>query len=81
MLEATADTLEVTHVPLEYDFAATARKMRTAALPAGYADALASGLWPSLDVLPPTEAAAMGEALQADALSISIPWAQLRAER
>lgn len=68
-------------MPLEYDFACTARKMRMAALPVGYADALASGLWPSLDVLPPVEAAATGQALRADALSMSIPWAQLRAQR
>lgn len=66
-------------MPLEYDFAAAALQMRKEKLPAGYADALSSGRWPSVDVLPPAERAASGEPLRADALSMSVPWAQLRA--
>ena len=39
---------------LRYDAGTTGQKMRTAGL-AGYADALNSGLWPSMDVLPAVE--------------------------
>ena len=38
--------------PLDYDTGTAARKMRERGLPAGYADALETGLWPSCDVLP-----------------------------
>jgi hypothetical protein len=37
--------------------------MRSAGLPAGYADALETGLWPSVDVLPPEERAHGGRPL------------------
>jgi len=56
------DTL-VEHHRLAYDHAAAAAKMRAAGLPEGYAAALASGLWPSCDVLPPAERIARGKAL------------------
>jgi len=49
------DGIEIRHCPLEYDHGAAADGMRKAGLPAGYANAMASGLWPSTDVLPPTE--------------------------
>ena len=42
--------------------------MRAAGLPAGYADALETGLWPSLDVLPPAERAAAGRPIEAGAV-------------
>jgi predicted phosphodiesterase len=45
----------ITHLPLTYDHATAARKMRAANLPEGYARALESGLWPSLDILPAAE--------------------------
>jgi predicted phosphodiesterase len=51
---------------LTYDHATTARKMRAAGLPPGYADALETGRWPSLDSLPPTEASAIGRPLVAE---------------
>ena len=59
--EATGLRLE--HRALSYDHGAAAAKMRRAGLAEGYADCLASGLWPSLDVLPATEAASTGIAL------------------
>ena len=37
--------------------------MRAAGLPEGYAAALSTGLWPSIDVLPPAELARRGTPL------------------
>jgi predicted phosphodiesterase len=56
--------LLVEHHSLAYDHAAAAAKMREAGLPAGYADALESGLWPSCDVLPAAERASRGKKLR-----------------
>ena len=56
--------IEVAHHSLGYDHAAAARKIRAApGLPDAYAEALESGLWPSLDILPVAERAATGRAL------------------
>ncbi|MDP2354622.1 MAG: metallophosphoesterase family protein [Beijerinckiaceae bacterium] len=55
--------IRVSHHALDYDHATAASKMRAAGLPMGYADALSSGLWPSLDVLPQTERRATGAPL------------------
>lgn len=52
--------LDVRLLALDYDADAAAAKMRAHSLPAGYADALGSGLWPSCDVLPPRELADRG---------------------
>jgi len=65
LLEATAGGIRIGHHALDYDHAAAARRMRACDLPAGYADALETGLWPSLDVLPPAERTATGRALEA----------------
>lgn len=43
------------HIALEYDYRAAAQKMRDQNLPEGYASALETGLWPSLDILPEAE--------------------------
>ena len=43
------------HVPLVYDHETARNKMLLAGLPRGYADALASGLWPSTETLPASE--------------------------
>ncbi len=45
---------EITITPhaLDYDYAAAAAAMRRAGLPEGYAAALETGIWPSLDILP-----------------------------
>jgi len=63
VLEPGDVDIEIRHLPLEYDHGAAAAAMRTARLPDEYADALSSGLWPSLDVLPPEERARTGQAL------------------
>lgn len=57
------DGIALTHHPLDYDHAAAAMAMRQAGLPAGYAEAMRTGLWPSTDVLPPAELAQTGVAL------------------
>jgi predicted phosphodiesterase len=61
-------TLTIEHLALDYSYAQTAAKMRGAGLPEGYAQALATGLWPSCDVLPPAELAERGKALAPGAL-------------
>lgn len=48
---------------LAYDHAAAAAAMRAEGLAEGYAAALSSGLWPSLDVLPAAEKQATGRRL------------------
>ena len=53
-------SLVIEHASLNYDHASAAARMRSAGLPGGYADALATGLWPSCDVLPPAEAKKVG---------------------
>jgi predicted phosphodiesterase len=65
------DDIEIRLMSLEYDARAAARKMRERGLPAGYADALETGLWPSCDVLPATELALRGEALAPSAFAWS----------
>lgn len=59
------DGIEVSLHALDYDSDTAARKMRERGLPAGYADALETGLWPSCDVLPPRELSERGNALAA----------------
>jgi len=63
VLEPGDAAIEIRHFPLDYDHGAAASAMQDARLPEGYADALSSGLWPSLDVLPPEELARTGQAL------------------
>ncbi len=53
-------TLDIAHEGLAYDHAAAALKMRAAALPEDYAQALETGLWPSCDILLKDEAKATG---------------------
>lgn len=60
--------LHVEILPLSYDHAGAAAAMRAARLPEGYAAALASGIWPSCDVLPPAERARRGTPLRPEAL-------------
>jgi predicted phosphodiesterase len=57
VLTPQAASLRVEILPLAYDHAAAAAAMRAAGLPEGYAAALSTGLWPSIDVLPPAELA------------------------
>ncbi|HXP77990.1 MAG TPA: radical SAM protein [Stellaceae bacterium] len=68
LLIPTEEGLRIEHAALDYDHRSAARKMRAAGLPAGYADALETGRWPSLDVLPPAERAATGRAIEPGAV-------------
>lgn len=56
--------LTVQHAALAYDHEGAAAAMRAAGLPAPYASALETGLWPSCDVLPEAELKAAGRPLQ-----------------
>lgn len=58
VLTACGGGILLEHHALDYDYAAAAAKMRCRGLPEGYAGALESGLWPSCDVLPRSEASA-----------------------
>jgi predicted phosphodiesterase len=60
--------IDVRSMSLQYDAGSAARKMRERGLPAGYTEALETGLWPSCDVLPAAELAQRGAALPADRL-------------
>src|SRR5690606_32993898 len=56
-------TVDVAFRPLGYDHRASARAMAGRGLPGDYALALATGLWPSMDVLPAAERRARGRPL------------------
>jgi predicted phosphodiesterase len=60
--------IRITFFPLAYDHAAAARTMAARGLPRDYAQALATGLWPSMDVLPPAERRARGRPLEPEDL-------------
>ena len=68
LLTPTDGGIRIEHIALDYDRRAAARKMRAAGLPVGYADALETGRWPSLDILPPAEHAATGKPIEAAAI-------------
>lgn len=68
LLQPEGGSITAEHRPLVYDHRGAAAKMRARGLPEGYADALESGLWPSLDVLPPAERARSGMALDPQAV-------------
>ena len=65
LLEPGPDGVRVRLLPLRYDWAGAAAKMRARGLPEDYALSLESGLWPNCDVLPPAETAARGRPLDA----------------
>jgi len=49
--------------PINYNFRSTAQKMRQAGLAAAYAQALETGLWPPVDILPGAEQSVAGRPL------------------
>lgn len=63
VLTPAAGGIEIAHHALNYDYERAAAKMRGRGYPAGYADTLASGLWPSCDILPSTELGQRGQRL------------------
>ncbi|MDV7340621.1 metallophosphoesterase family protein [Terasakiella sp. A23] len=71
LIEPDERGLDVSFHQLSYDFAMTADKMRAQGLAEGYASALSSGLWPSLDVLPEVEKKNQGQGLSLSRLRIN----------
>jgi uncharacterized Fe-S cluster-containing radical SAM superfamily protein len=71
LLAPEAGGVRIAHCALTYDHRAAAAAMARAGLPADYRVALASGLWPSCDVLPYGEIADSGIAIEPD----SVFWA------
>ena len=63
LVSATATGLLVQHRALSYDHEAAQAAMREAGLPQCYHDVLATGIWPSLDVLPQRERTNTGVAI------------------
>ena len=59
----TGSGLSIEIKALDYDHKTAAHRMAKAGLANGYAACLESGLWPSLDVLPPEDRAATGNPL------------------
>ncbi|OYV36785.1 MAG: hypothetical protein B7Z80_14620 [Rhodospirillales bacterium 20-64-7] len=73
VVEVVGGALCIETLPLAYDFAAAAAAMRAARLPEGYAAALESGIWPSLDILPQAERLRTGIPLEAEPESEPAP--------
>lgn len=69
--------IQITIASFHYDHDSAARAMRDADLAEGYANALETGLWPNMDVLPPDERQARGQPLQTQ----SIVWAGTKDQR
>jgi len=65
VLAAAAGGIVIEHRALEYDHLSAAAKMRRVGLPEEYAAALATGIWPSCDVLPWKEIRERGARLEA----------------
>jgi len=61
LLTAGAGSIRIEHRRLDYPHRAAAERMWKVGLSHHYAEALISGLWPSLDVLPQTERRRTGE--------------------
>ena len=70
LIEEAAGKLEISWHRLEYDFAVSSASTVAAGMPE-YGQALQSGLWPSMDILPAAERAQQGHPL--DLPPISIP--------
>jgi len=65
LLEVRDGEIIFTPRALDYDFAAAAAAMRAKGLPEGYAAALETGIWPSLDILPEADRRWTGVAMEA----------------
>jgi len=64
------DQVEVSWQRLKYDATHTQQSMQRSGLANGYADAITSGLWPSMDVLPEQERMAQGKKIKLNAINI-----------
>ena len=72
LVDPLDDGLDVSWHKLDYDYSSSRRSTREAGMPE-YADALATGLWPSLDILPDAERARTGRPLELPPLRIPGP--------
>ena len=61
------------HHALVYDHKTAAARIHAADLPDAYGDSLNTGLWPSLDILPPHERATTGQPIAATSMIASEP--------
>jgi predicted phosphodiesterase len=73
IIEVAGGEVRITSHPLAYDHAKAAQAMRAAGLPEGYAAALETGIWPSLDVLPAAERARTGIPLELEQAAAPVP--------
>jgi predicted phosphodiesterase len=73
LLVPSNDGILVEHHALDYDHTTAAARMRQCGLPEGYAAAIETGLWPTCDVLPPTELATRGQRLDPGTVFWSAP--------
>lgn len=71
VLSPSSKGIKVTWRRLKYDYRSAQLQMRDASLPAEYTEALASGIWPSMDVLPPDEQKLRGKEICLPGLWIS----------
>jgi predicted phosphodiesterase len=69
--------LKIEHRALAYNHAAAARAMQEAGLPQDYGIALATGVWPSCDMLPALEATLQGARLEAG----TVEWKPIKPDR
>lgn len=69
VLTSRGDCLDIEHVALAYAHEHAARRIRSQALPQAYGDALLTGRWPSLDVLPAVERRMAGVPLSAGSVT------------
>ncbi|MCG8489563.1 MAG: metallophosphoesterase family protein [Chromatiales bacterium] len=63
MLIPNETTVESQWHRLKYDYRQTRQAMKRASLDSGYCEALATGLWPSMDILPENERNQQGRAI------------------
>jgi hypothetical protein len=66
LLTPVARGVEVRLLPLAYEWAKAAAKMRTRGLPEAYATSLETGLWPNCDILPAREVAGRGRPISTE---------------
>ncbi len=69
LIEVRDEMLEISWHRLDYDFVASQRSTRAAGM-REYADALESGLWPAVDILPPAERERSGRPLDLSPLRV-----------
>ena len=80
VLAPSGDGIAITHHALTFDAATPAAAIRRERLPQGYAEGLETGLWPSLDILPPAERVMTGHPLPLDGQTIHLHPVRVAAE-